>query len=225
MILSSDKRKVRYLGEIENKGQQPYCFIDITFSTLNASGKPIDQGQARVELNGVTLTVFNNEVHTCLRPGQFGSFDTLDTGEINLTEDFADFDFRMCFKNNIERCQAFAQAQEPRIPLALVDFQLNEDTSGMRIFSGRLRNDSTDQGAIAYDTKIHFTMLNAQGKVISTAGSEILRAQVCSGNIQAENLESCLGLGILTDPFGVNTNIPTSEICDGCFYSRIHHSE
>jgi hypothetical protein len=225
VIVSSDKRRVRYLGEVENQGLQPYCFIDITFSTLNASGAPIDQGQARVELNGVTLSIFNNEANTCLRPGQFGSFDT---GEVNLTEDFSDrFDFRMCFKNNIVRCQNFPLAQDPVVQL-IADGLTLVDSNGLGTFRGRIKNDSTETNFIPFDVKTHFTVLDAQGKVIDTAASVILTAEstapTCSQlGINVSNGTVCLGPGVSTEEFTVNTDVPMAEI--GTYYFRIYRSE
>jgi hypothetical protein len=219
---------VRYLGEIENQGLQPYCFIDITFSTLNTNGDPIDQGQARAELNGVTLTIFNNEENTCLRPGQFGSFDT---GEINLTEDFAsNFDYRICFKNDIERCQNFASAQDPRVPLKDIDGLALEDSNGLGTFRGRIKNNTTVANFIPYDVKVHFTILNDQGKVIDTVISTSLKADSSAKpcgtlGISAPNNLLCLGPGDSTEEFTVQTHTLFTEICDTCFYFRIYRSE
>ncbi len=225
VVVSNDKLKVRYLGEIENQGYRPYCFLDITLSTLNASGQPIDQGQARAELNGVTLTIFDNEVNTCLKPGQFGSFDT---GEINLTEDFADnFDYRMCFKNGIERCQNFPLAKDLRVPL---DDEFVLEDNGIGAFRGKIKNNSTETNFIPYDVKVHFTILNDQGKVIDTVTSNSLipdpLAKSCSSlGISAPNNLLCLGPGTSTEEFAIQTHTPFADICSTCFYIRIYRAE
>jgi len=65
VIPSAEKRKVRYLGIIENNGNQTSCFIDITFSTKGADGKSVDQQQAVTRtINGFTLTHFGDEIHS-----------------------------------------------------------------------------------------------------------------------------------------------------------------
>ena len=222
-IISEDKRKVRYLGEIENNGNQTFCFIDMTFNTKGTNGQFIDllQGVTK-EINGFTLTNFGTEIHSCLKPGQFGSFDT---GEVLITQDFADFDYRICFRRN-GICKTFPQAEEPRILLAPVNLTAGE-INGMRVFSGQVRNDAdptANPNAIAYDVTIHFTVLNDQGKVVGTGASEILRAQPC-GEIQAQNPISCVGPVVLTEPFTVDTKIPVGTTCDGCNYFRVYHSE
>ena len=223
VIPSAEKRKVRYLGIIENNGNQTFCFVDITFSTKGADGKSVDQQQAVTRtINGFTLTHFGDEIHSCLGPGQFGSFDT---GELPLAGEFADFDFSICIgRNGI--CKTFPLAKEPRVTLIPVNLTLGE-INGMRVFSGQVRNDAdpvADPKAIAYDVTIHFTVLNEQGKVVSTAASETLRAQPC-GEIQAQNPTSCIGPVVLTEPFTVDTKTPVAATCDGCYYFRVYHSE
>ncbi len=219
----SSRPTVRYLGEIENKAKQPSCFISITFSTLGPDGKPIDQGLARSDLNGFTLTNFDDEIHTCLKPGQFGSFDT---GEIILSNAFSDFQFKRCFiaNNNTEQCQFLPLAREPRIPLVVAEL-IPGEINGMKTYTVRIRNDSTEQNDVAYDVTIHFTVLNNQGKVVGTATSDLIESQSCPASIKAKTPLGCIGPVILTNPIAVNTKAAASEVCDGCFYYRVHHSE
>ncbi len=220
---TSGRPTVRYLGEIENNAKQPSCYISITFSTLGPDGKPIDQGLARSDLNGFTLTNFGDEIHTCIKPGQFGSFDT---GNILLSNVFSDFQFKRCFisNNNTELCQFFPFASEPRIPLVVAEL-IPGEIAGMKTYTVRIKNDSTEQNDFAYDVTIHFTVLNNQGKVIGTATSDLVESQPCPGNIKAQTPLGCIGPGILTNPITVDTKTAASEVCDGCFYYRVHHSE
>ena len=110
---------VRYLGLIDNKGARSFCPVDIPFTTKGVNGNPIDTATARAEVNGHTLTFLSKdgkffykdekeepkngpEEHGCLKPGQRGSFDI---DEVALKESFADFEFKICLKDNKEQCQ------------------------------------------------------------------------------------------------------------------------
>ena len=227
VILDTVKHTVRYLGEIENNGNQTFCFIDITFNTKGADGEFIDllQGTTR-QINGFTLSNFGTEISSCLKPGQFGSFDTRDpvTGDVVITKDFADFDYRICFRRN-GICEAFPLAKVPRIPLTLVNLA-EEEINGMRVFSGKVSNDAdpiANPNAIAYNVTVHFTVLNDQGKVVGAATSGTLRSQPCF-DIPNADTNSCIGPFDRPD-FRVDTKTPVSATCKGCYYARIYHSE
>jgi hypothetical protein len=216
VIVSPDKRKVRYKGEVVNKGNVSACFIDITFSSKDISGNPIDQGDPRADIKGLTLTNFGTELQHCLKPDPGQDVGTFDTGEISLSGDFADFEFKICELTK-GKCRAFPVAQGPRIPLTLVDFQVGVDSNGMRSFSGRIKNaaPTTATNAIACDVSVHFTVLNDQEQVVGRIASGPMGAQL-----------NCIGPGVLSrDTFDLNTNIPVSATCDGCFYYRFEYSE
>ena len=226
-IISEDKRKVRYLGEIENNGNQTFCFIDITFNTKGADGHFIDllQGTTR-QINGFTLSNFGTEINSCLKPGQFGSFNT---GDVVITQDFADFDYRICFRRN-GICEAFPLAKEPRVHLSFLrDSQLDIDINGFKQFRGQIKNDSdqsSDPNAIAYNVAIIFTVLSNDGKVIDTVSSDVLTAsQPCPDNSKAKFPFACIYPQGSTNTFTVTTKVRSSEICEGCFYFRVYHSE
>jgi hypothetical protein len=222
-VIVAGSRKVRYLGEIVNNGEQKSCFIDIIFTTKDADGNQIDtQDGISGMVNGFTLTNFGDEVHSCLKPGEFGSFDT---GDWDLTGEFADFDFRICFRRN-GVCQSFPLAQEPRVPMVISDL-IPGEVSGMRTYRVQIKNDAdplTAPNSTAFDVTVFFTVFNNEGKIIGTASSGVLTAQPC-GNIPAQNPSGCIGPGIIANAVTVNTNVPVSEICAGCFYARIYHSE
>lgn len=237
-LVSQDRLNVRYLGEIENKGLGPFCFIDISFNTLGKGGNPIDAGFARdPDINGYTLTLLGNiqelgvnpEVDSCLLPGQVGSFET---NEVNLTEAFHDFEFRLCFKNDMELCPAMRSdfVQSPRVQLEpLISLDTFPNIDGMTTFRARVQNSSTITDIIPYDIRVLFTMLNVEGKVIDTQISGILNGGPCDVfNINPKDPSgmSCLTSGSQTLDFAVETNVPFSEFCgNDCYYVRIYRSE
>ena len=220
----TSKQKVRYLGIIENNGNQTFCFIDITFSTKGADGKSLDLTQGISEtIKGFTLINFGTKIHSCLRPGQFGFFDTAERG---LIGEFADFDYRICVNRN-GICQSFPLAVEPRAPL-VVNNLVEGENNGMRTYSVQIKNDAdslTAPNAIAYDVIIYFAVRNEQGKIVGTASFDSIASDNCPSSIQPIIPLGCIHPGIITQPFTINTDVPVSETCTGCSYNWIHHSE
>lgn len=224
VIPSADRHKVRYLGIIENNGKQNSCFIDITFSTKGADGRSLDLTQGISEtIKGFVLRNFDTQIDSCLRPGQFGFFDT---GERGLTGEFADFDFRICVNRN-GICQSFPLAVQPRAPL-LVNNLVEGEINGKRTYNVQIKNDAdplTAPNAIAYDVIIYFAVRNEQGKILDTASFDSLASDNCPTSIQPKIPLGCIRPGTITKDYTVITNVPVSEACKGCFSNWIHHSE
>ncbi len=224
---------VRYLGEVVNNAAQPSCFIDITFNTFGERGGIIDQGDPRATLNGFTMFNFGLTDHSCLPPGHFASFDT---GPVDLdpSDPFFDFDFRVCFNDNLktERCQFLAQARQPEIPLEdWLDVQVQGDAEGKAVFVALVRNVSAEGGVIPYNIRLHFSVLSGDGMVIDTALSSLVlanpSAEPCSqfNIIKAEDSAACLPPGAESMELTVATNAPYPLDCPECFYTRIRRSE
>jgi hypothetical protein len=100
IILGQDKKTVRYMGLVENKGLGLFCHLEIGFSARGSEGTLIDTAPVRTPINGYVLTILdspevgvNQENNSCLKPGETGSFDT---GVVNLREAFNDFNFTIC---------------------------------------------------------------------------------------------------------------------------------
>ncbi len=244
VVLSPDRRTVRYLGEIENKGFRPFCPIDITFITKGSSGVPVSSAK-RVEIFGHTLTISGpgengDELASCLKPTQKGSFDT---GVISLAEIYDDFDFKICLKDNVEACQRLClnsaaekcpppdqrpsdivEAEDPKVPLPLI--LTKDQTDPMNTFLVRVQNSASDSSTIPYDIQLHYTARNIHDQVVGTAILDVPTQQPCdSYGIQARSALGCLTAGVLTDEFRFNTSTIATDICDKCSYFRVYHSE
>jgi hypothetical protein len=244
VVLSPDRRTVRYLGEVENKGFRPFCPIDITFMTKGSNGVQVGPSK-RVGIYGHTLSLTvpgknGDELASCLKPAQTGSFDT---GAISLADVYEDFDFKICFNGKEEACQRLClnsaeekcpppgqrqsdilEVEDPKVPLTLI---LTEDQNDpMNSLLVRVQNSAGDSSTIPYDIGLHYTARNIQNQVIGTAILGVPTQQPCgSYDIQAQSALGCLTAGVLTDEFRFNTSTIASDICDGCSYFRIYHSE
>jgi hypothetical protein len=247
VVLSPDRRTVRYLGEIENKGFRPFCPIDITFITKGSNGVPVGPA-ARVEIYGHTLSFHvprgnGPELASCLKPTQRGSFDT---GVISLAEPYEDFDFKICLNGNEEACRRLClntattkcpppdqrpadiiEAEDAKVPLRLILIEDQNDPADT--FLVRVQNAADDSSTIPYDIRLLYTARNIQGRVIGSALSNFLPSQeFCSNfDIQALNPSGlgCLTAGVLTDEFRFDTDIIASDICGECSYFMVYHSE
>jgi predicted small lipoprotein YifL len=224
---TSQAGMVRYLGEIENKGKQKYCFISISFVTRGANDQIIDQGIKRVPLIGTTLSLGGLQYSDCLSPGEFGSFDS---GYKPIQGTFDHYEFRICENPNSTidiGCSTVPTATVPRVTLEPIPIALNPgQNAGMRVFSGILSNLAPDGSNLnAYDVHVVFTILDPLGNVIGTHDQSVETANTC--NVNGTTIINCIrpGDGI---NFSAATDTLAGNTCDDygtCYYYRIHHSE
>ncbi len=221
--------QIRYLGEIENKGKQKYCFISISFVTKDANNVIIDTGEKiRVGLFGTTLSLGGTEYSDCLIPGEFGSFDS---GYKPIFGTFDHYEFRICENPNSDipiGCSAVPTATTPRVHLEAIPTGLNpgQDADGKRVFNGFIKNTAADgSGLNAYNASIVFTILDLQGNLIDTKEQPIETANPCTVN--GSTVINCIRPGD-GPSFSTTTNTLAGDTCDifgSCYYYRIHHSE
>lgn len=182
-----------------NNSQQSACFVKITIDSEDPSGAPIHSDSGFV--NGSTLIVHpsfhGQEADSCLRPGEFGSFEvttTLKSAPASLTT-------HLTWEGG--------EIADPALNL-FVEGEITQgiDSFGNRLLSGTVRNPSASG---VHSARIIFAAVHS-GRVAET---EV--AFITGSTCDADRVTSSCLLPGAAGSFSVSLNLPPSEV-DGYYY-------
>ena len=171
-----------FLGEIENTGSIPACFVKIIFTMKGSWGDVLEIDSSY--LNGSTLVSEPVHTDTCIRPGEVRSFEI-------MTDEFEVFIDSYYYHINWDE----NDISEPDISLSLESINL-ASVDSKAVFSGSVKNIGS---VTASFVKVNVTMLDVAGKVIGTDFGYI------SGSV-FDSTNTCLAPGE-TGTFSISTSI------------------
>jgi hypothetical protein len=212
----------RYLGEVENLGDEVACNIRVTVNSYDSSDNlltnPANQNSGFADLLGETFrfSAFTSAIQeTCLSPGKRAPFDI--RNDFLLSQVMRIESSTTCDGALYEGCLDKGQPFAPPVATLAVDGAVSEGVTGdgRVVYSGTIRNQSPSDFAPTYHVKIVFTARNAAGLVVDVACSTIDGAE-CPVPQGSPSANTGLGPGD-TWSFSVPLSVEPSDTCSGCF--------
>lgn len=217
----------RYLGEIENRGTQVACNINLSINSYDAFGALLNNpGDRRFGFGDVLGESFRFSSFTpqtfenCISPGRRASFDIRTDVRLDRVASIA-VDIPCGHESLYAGCLGQDQPFFPPTPDLVLAAPMVEGVSsdGRLVYSGLVQNQSPVGTATAYHVKIVITAYNAQG-IVADVACAAMDGPTCP---LPAGMASSTGLapGALW-PFAVTMSIPPSAACQGCVSAVIN---
>jgi hypothetical protein len=212
----------RYLGEVENRGDEVACNIRVTVNSYDSSDSlltnPANQNSGFADLLGETFrfsAFTSTTMENCLSPGKRAPFDIRNDFPLSQV---ARIEFSTtCDGTLYEGCLDKGQPFAPPVATLGVEGTVSQGVSGdgRVVYSGTIRNQSPSDFAPTYHVRIVVAARNADGLVVDVACSTIDGAE-CPTPQGSPSANTGLGPGN-TWLFSVPLSIAPSSTCSGCF--------
>ncbi|MEW6684305.1 MAG: hypothetical protein AB1451_15520 [Nitrospirota bacterium] len=219
----------RYLGEVENSGNEVACNIRVTVNSYDSSDNlltnPANPNSGFADLLGETFrfSAFTSAtMENCLSPGKRASFDIRNDFPLDRVARIEAS--TTCDGALYEGCLDNGQPFAPPVATLVVEGAVTEGVTGdgRVVYSGTIRNQSPPSFAPTYHVKIVFAARNAAGLVVDVACSTIDGAE-CPVPQGSPSANTGLGPGD-TWSFSVPLSIGPSDTCSGCFFYIINQN-
>jgi hypothetical protein len=233
----------RYLGEVQNQGDEIACNIRITVNSSERVNPPVNADTPDAPENFQLLTNPANQqfgfadllgesmqyssfatatIETCLSPGHRATFDI--RNDFPLTRVAKIVASTTCDGTLYQGCLSNEPGFVPPTAAVVLSGRVNEDVTGDGhvLYTGIIRNQSPSGSLPAYHIKIFFTTKNADGRVVDVACATIDGA-VCPAPNGSTGSPSGLGPGD-TWTFSVPMSIGPDTTCPGCFSYLINYN-